>query len=122
MQIVIDYIKKFEQFEEEIGVVSPYAQQCKAIKESCRQNGFEKINIGTAEEFQGQEKSIMIVSTVRSREENLGFIRDKRVRFINFFAGPSVFINIHLKYFKFFSENQCNAYTGQKSPYCHRQP
>lgn len=46
MQLVIDYIKKFQQFEEEIGVVSPNAQQCKAIKESCRQNGFEKINIG----------------------------------------------------------------------------
>lgn len=65
-------------FEDDIGIVSPYKEQCEMIKDECLRYGYEKIMIGTAEIFQGQEKPIMIVSTVRT-DGNLGFVRDKRV-------------------------------------------
>lgn len=58
--------------ELDIGIVSPYKLQCKKIKERCDQNKFESITIGTAEVFQGQEKKVMIMSTVRSGKRSLG--------------------------------------------------
>lgn len=48
------------------------------IKDACVRNGTAEITIGTAEIFQGQERPIIIVSTVRTNEE-LGFVKDQRV-------------------------------------------
>lgn len=58
--------------QSDIGIVSPYNLQCKRIKQNCKLNGFDDIIIGSAEVFQGQEKSVMIVSTVRSGGKFLG--------------------------------------------------
>lgn len=48
----------------DIGVVAPYKLQCKILAKMRRQNNFNDITVGTAEVFQGQERSIMIISTV----------------------------------------------------------
>lgn len=88
MHAIIDYIKqllgnddlsKVKVTQSDIGVVTPYKLQCKVIGRECRKNGFTNITIGTAEVFQGQEKPIMIVSTVRTGGR-LGFVKDPRVR------------------------------------------
>lgn len=50
----------------DIGIVSPYKLQCKIFRQKCDKEGFEEITIGTAEVFQGQERKVMIVSTVRA--------------------------------------------------------
>lgn len=60
----------------DIGVVSPYKLQCKKIAQVIRDKGYENITVGTAEVFQGQERPIMIVSTVRSGGRHLGFVSD----------------------------------------------
>lgn len=57
-EAVIEYIEKLLQLrvnlrESDIGVVSPYSQQCKEISEACSLKGFKDITIGTAETFQG---------------------------------------------------------------------
>lgn len=67
----------------DIGVVSPYKLQCKQISRAIRRNEFGKIAVGTAEVFQGQERPIIIVSTVRSGGSDLGFVSEPRVS--NFF-------------------------------------
>lgn len=86
--MVIEYIKKLLKndgkikksvTQSHIGVVTPYKLQCKKITRACHQNNFNDITIGTAEVFQGQEKPIMIVSTVRTGGL-LGFVNDPRVR------------------------------------------
>lgn len=74
-----DNLSKVKVTQSDIGVVTPYKLQCKVIARECRKNGFENITIGTAEVFQGQEKPIMIVSTVRTGGK-LGFVKDPRVR------------------------------------------
>lgn len=66
----------------DIGVVSPYRKQCDKIQALCRNKGFETLTVGTAEVFQGQEKKIMILSTVRT-DGTLGFLKDKRVSYIS---------------------------------------
>lgn len=68
--------KSISQFD--IGVVSPYKLQCKEISRACRQNDYNDITIGTAEIFQGQEKPVIIVSTVRT-DGKIGFVNDPRV-------------------------------------------
>lgn len=68
--------------ESDIGVISPYRQQCNQLSERLRKKRLEKIAVGTAEIFQGQERLIIIISTVRS-DGHLGFVADKRVCTLN---------------------------------------
>lgn len=66
-------------FSSDIGVISPYKKQCKLIQEDLYNNGFKDISVGTAEIYQGQERRIIIISTVRS-DDNLGFVANKEVK------------------------------------------
>lgn len=87
---VVDEIGKLLKFETkqrkvecfDIGVVSPYKLQCRIINKLCQRMGYNGITIGTAEVFQGQEKPVMIVSTVRTGGI-LGFINSAQVRFVH---------------------------------------
>lgn len=63
----------------EIGVITPYTAQCKRIREDLYNNGVEDITVGTAEVFQGQERRVIIISTVRT-DDDLGFVRNSQVR------------------------------------------
>lgn len=92
VDVVMGYIKKLlepgNQFskrpvsQSDIGVVAPYRMQCKFLASACRQLDFNDITVGTAEIFQGQERPIMIISTVRT-DMKLGFVNDARVRYTN---------------------------------------
>lgn len=105
VNVVIDCIKKLLSNinktkrtiqQSDIGVVTPYKLQCKVIAQACRRNQFNDITIGTAEIFQGQERPVMIVSTVRTGGI-LGFVNEPRVSpkkcviIRQFFKLPSVF-------------------------------
>ena len=59
--------------EDDIGIISPYADQVKIIQEQT------PVEVKTVDGFQGREKEIIIISTVRSNENgNIGFLRDLR--------------------------------------------
>lgn len=58
----------------DIGIISPYAAQREKLKEIYK-NGIE---IGTVEYFQGREKLIVIVSTVRSKTTTVGFLKNEK--------------------------------------------
>lgn len=64
--------------ESDIGVVTPYKLQCKVISRACLRSSLNDITVGTAELFQGQERPVMIVSTVCANGL-LGFVSDPRV-------------------------------------------
>ncbi|XP_077973309.1 putative helicase mov-10-B.1 [Styela clava] len=70
---------------EEIGIIAPYRSQVQEIRKKIKQPG---IKIGSVEEFQGQERRVIIISTVRSNEENLK--TDARFR-LGFLADPKRF-------------------------------
>lgn len=92
MQLVLKYIKtlletksknkSFKQIQQsDIGIVTPYRKQRTLLAEKLRRYHYENITIGTAEVFQGKEKPVMIVSTVRS-DGKLGFVAEERVSII----------------------------------------
>lgn len=85
---VIEFIQKlmstsYSHFmkisQSDIGVVTPYKMQRRKIAQACLRSGYGEITVGTAEAFQGQEKAVIIVSTVRSGGTRLGFVNNARV-------------------------------------------
>ncbi|XP_065080327.1 putative helicase MOV-10 [Ochlerotatus camptorhynchus] len=62
--------------QSDIGIVSPYAKQVLFLKQFCRSKKWTDIDIGSAEQYQGREKAIIIISTVRSGSDNVGFLSD----------------------------------------------
>lgn len=64
---------------EEIGIVSPYRLQCKKISDKLMSANWKNIEIGSAEQFQGKEKKIIILSTVRSNTPHCGFLNNPKV-------------------------------------------
>ncbi|XP_050666667.1 probable RNA helicase armi [Leptidea sinapis] len=71
---------------EEIGIIAPYIAQIKYIRLVFDSMGLPQPKIGTVEEFQGQERPIIIISTVRSTElylqddvkHTLGFVQNPK--------------------------------------------
>jgi len=70
--IVNDYLNIGVE-EEDIGIISPYADQVKVIQD------MTPVEVKTVDGFQGREKEIIIISTVRSNDNgNIGFLKDLR--------------------------------------------
>jgi len=87
--VVVDYVKKLLDFkvdEDDIGIITPYRRQVQKLRWRLEERGMTDITVGTTEEFQGQERKVIIVSTVRSSPEyvtldhkhRLGFLADSK--------------------------------------------
>ncbi|XP_066149742.1 putative helicase mov-10-B.1 isoform X1 [Euwallacea fornicatus] len=64
----------------EIGVVTPYIRQMYKIREALHE--YRDIEIGTTESFQGREKRVIIISTVRAQEDLLLYDGKYRIGFV----------------------------------------
>lgn len=72
--------------EEDIGVITPYKQQVLKLNKALESLDMTGIKVGSVEQFQGQERQVIIVSTVRStikhdefdRTYCLGFLSNPR--------------------------------------------
>ncbi|GLC44474.1 Helicase MOV-10 [Pleodorina starrii] len=91
---VVDYVQKLlakrrggRVSADEIGIISPYKKQVQRIRVLLRELR-DHIKVGSVEEFQGQERRIIIISTVRSSDEYLDF--DSRHR-LGFLSNPKRF-------------------------------
>lgn len=92
---VLDWIEKLlktkwndkEVCLADIGIVSPYKTQCNLIREKLEDKGYEDISVGTAETYQGRERQIMMISTVRTGNQ-LGFVSDEQVRSVSWCVTP----------------------------------
>jgi len=70
----------------DIGIITPYRKQVEKIKKLFKKQKWDGITVGSVEEFQGQERLVIIISTVRSTmallEEDyklqLGFLRNPK--------------------------------------------
>lgn len=84
IDLIINYLKRIFAFERiinesDIGIISPYRRQCEEIMSKCKSYGWKNIQTGSVEKFQGQEKPIIIVSTVRSNMKTIGFLDNEKV-------------------------------------------
>ena len=71
--------------EKEVGIITPFCLQCDTILQRLKEEGIIDIEVGTPEYYQGREKEIIILSTVRSRtfgdnehNKHLGFLSDPK--------------------------------------------
>lgn len=70
----------------DIGIVSPYRKQVLKLRSLLDKRGHTDVFVGSTEEFQGQERLVMFVTTVRSNrnlvgcdvQHNLGFLRNPK--------------------------------------------
>lgn len=64
----------------DVGIISPYQEQARVIRSRIEKDGMACPKIGSVEEFQGQERMIILISTVRSKKRGedkqfgLGFV------------------------------------------------
>jgi superfamily I DNA and/or RNA helicase len=77
--------------EEDIGIVSPYKAQLIKLREEFRRE--PKLEIGTTEYYQGREKKIIIVSTVKSGD-TVGFLKSEKRLNVCFTRAKSLLIVI----------------------------
>ena len=70
----------------EIGIITPYRKQVEKLRQFLASFEIGRMKIGSVEEFQGQERQVIILSTVRSDESkvesdvfhNIGFLANPR--------------------------------------------
>ncbi|XP_077429525.1 putative helicase mov-10-B.1 [Vanacampus margaritifer] len=101
--VLVDYVKKLLQTggkkglgtisPKDIGIIAPYRKQVQKIRQALnkverelKSKDMSALKVGSVEEFQGQEKRVILVSTVRSsrnytdydKQFNLGFVANKK--------------------------------------------
>lgn len=84
---VVDIINKLtsnaDLSEADIGVITPYRQQVLKIKNVLETWGLPDVKVGSVEQFQGQEREVIIVSTVRSTVKHNEFDRTYCLGFLS---------------------------------------
>ncbi|KAM3962458.1 putative helicase mov-10-B.1 [Aphomia sociella] len=83
---IISLITRHNVPQEEIGVISPYTRQVHKINDWLEEKGYYNIEVGTVEAFQGKEKRVVIITTVRAKSDltktdgkfKLGFLSDPK--------------------------------------------
>ncbi|XP_072930026.1 putative helicase mov-10-B.1 [Epargyreus clarus] len=79
-------IEKHQVAAKDIGIIAPYIRQVYKMKSWLQSVNFEAVEVGTVEAFQGKEKRVILVSTVRANcklldhdaKYNLGFLVDDK--------------------------------------------
>uniref|UniRef100_A0A8C2ZHY3 RNA helicase n=1 Tax=Cyclopterus lumpus TaxID=8103 RepID=A0A8C2ZHY3_CYCLU len=89
VEVLMDYVRKLLQTDgkkglatlspRDIGIIAPYRKQVQKIRKALKE-------VGSVEEFQGQERRVIMVSTVRSspnyveidKQFNLGFVKNEK--------------------------------------------
>lgn len=68
--------------QKEIGIVTPYKLQCQEIRYKFKRRNWNDIEVGSIEQFQGQERKVIIMSTVRSNMKSVGFLSNEKVNIL----------------------------------------
>ena len=78
VKILMDFVEKGNLHISDIGIVTPYSGQVRAIRDMIPEN-LQSVEVRTVDGYQGREKEVIIFSSVRSNKEgNVGFLSDSR--------------------------------------------
>ncbi|CAM6126000.1 unnamed protein product [Calypogeia fissa] len=85
VQVVDFLLKEGDLSCIDVGVISPYSAQIRLLQdlflegETAEKGSFADLEVMTVDGFQGREKEVIVISTVRSNvEDRLGFVTDPR--------------------------------------------
>uniref|UniRef100_A0A665TPU4 RNA helicase n=1 Tax=Echeneis naucrates TaxID=173247 RepID=A0A665TPU4_ECHNA len=91
IEVLVDYLTKLMETQgkkglpklsaKDIGIIAPYRKQVEKI-----QKALKSVSVGSVEEFQGQERKVIMISTVRSsvnyikmdKDFNIGFLSNEK--------------------------------------------
>ncbi|XP_063237788.1 putative helicase MOV-10 isoform X2 [Bacillus rossius redtenbacheri] len=94
IDVILQYLNKlFEDrlsgrkiTQKEVGIVTPYRKQVDKTRAALKKKNWTSVDVGTVEQFQGQERLVIFISTVRSSVEfvpddykfQLGFLKNPK--------------------------------------------
>ena len=77
-RLLEDLMDGGELGQSDIGIITPYAGQVRAIRDSVPDR-YDGVEVRTVDGYQGREKEVILFSCVRSNSEgNVGFLSDSR--------------------------------------------
>ncbi|KAF5831162.1 P-loop containing nucleoside triphosphate hydrolase protein [Dunaliella salina] len=88
VKLVVKYVTEILDMKsnrlqpKDIGIISPFRKQVEKLRVMLKRIS-DQIKVGSTEEFQGQERRCIIVTTVRSSDEHLEFDRRHRLGFLS---------------------------------------
>uniref|UniRef100_A0A0A9WY08 RNA helicase n=3 Tax=Lygus hesperus TaxID=30085 RepID=A0A0A9WY08_LYGHE len=84
VQVVMYLVTLYSQgiTSDQIGVITPYQLQSNKIRFMLERMGVEAPKVGSVEEFQGQERMVIIVSVVRSNPEEITYDMQRSLGFV----------------------------------------
>ncbi|KAL6581731.1 hypothetical protein OROMI_005745 [Orobanche minor] len=88
VEIIRVLIEQKGLVEDDIGVITPYRQQVGKIRGALESLGWPTIKVGSVEQFQGQERQVIIISTVRSTIKHNEF---DKAHYLGFLSNPRRF-------------------------------
>lgn len=84
--VILNLLGKMMQLQipaGDIGIISPYQGQVRFIRDLLQRRGMSDIKIGSVEELQGQERPVILLTTVRSSKEQFEFDRQFNLGFVH---------------------------------------
>ena len=79
IDLLIKDTKRNKCKPEDIGIITPYHRQVQKIRKLLDANDYFSCKVGSVEEFQGSERPVIIISTVRSTVEHISFDEKHKV-------------------------------------------
>ncbi|XP_059612254.1 putative helicase MOV-10 [Phlebotomus argentipes] len=77
-EILVNGVNGRKIAQSEVGIIAPYRKQVTKIREVCLERHWDEIDVAAVELFQGREKEVIIISTVRSKSRSVGFLGDPK--------------------------------------------
>lgn len=87
-EVIEKLMKSGKLSQEDIGIITPYRQQVLKLRKALEILEMFDIKVGSVEQFQGQERQVIVVSTVRSTVRHNEF---DRVHCLGFLSNPKRF-------------------------------
>ena len=79
VDLLIKDTKRNKCKPEDIGIITPYHRQVQKIRMLLGAHGYSDCKVGSVDEFQGSERPVIVISTVRSTVDYIAFDEKHKV-------------------------------------------
>ncbi|KAL9188336.1 hypothetical protein ACHAXT_006714 [Thalassiosira profunda] len=83
VELLVKDTKQNKCKPEDIGIITPYHKQVQKIRMLLGAHGYSDVKVGSVEEFQGSERPVIIISTVRSTVDHIAFDEKHKLGFLS---------------------------------------